>query len=380
MLFLAACQTADVPRSTVGSTSPPTAAPAGLAPGRVVYSRYGLDLWASAPDGSGRAALTTDGASGPYLSARPAPDGKLIAAERSMPGDPGTSLYLLRPAVAALRLTRPDMFLDGYAWSPDGRYLAYGEVASGITAAAGGLTGIGAVGDVHLYDVGAAKDIVVGPGTHPAFSPDGARLGFAHLGGAIAVADVRALADRGSSAFQILTTLADLTRYSTQTAPKGMGLIGGPQFSADGKYVAYAAIEKGPILEAEQIVYVQEASPGAPPTLFVVGKTGAIHHVADMRWSPTAPVLSYTIINAQPHHHWLYVIDARTGERRELYDSQKHFLDHTWSPDGKTILVQVDDGDEWLYFRPERAGPVGRIAPGGWHPEWCACDLRSLSP
>src|SRR5438034_6868329 len=47
-------------------------------------------------------------------------------------------------------------------------------------------------------------------------------------------------------------------------------------------------------------------------------------------------------------------------QRRELYDSQKHFLDFTWSPDGAVLLVQVDDGDEWLYFQPDRAGPVGR--------------------
>ena len=147
-----------------------------------------------------------------------------------------------------------------------------------------------------------------------------------------------------------------------------MGLIGGPQFSADGKLVAYAAIEKGPILDAVQIVYTQEVAVGAPPKLWVIGKTGAIHHVAELRWSPTAPLLAYSIINAQPHHHWLSVIDPGRGQRRELYDSAKHFLDFTWSPDGAVILVQGDDGDEWLYFRPDRAGPIGRVAPGGWRP------------
>jgi hypothetical protein len=41
------------------------------------------------------------------------------------------------------------------------------------------------------------------------------------------------------------------------------------------------------------------------------------------------------------------------------------------------LLVQVDDGDEWLYFRPDRAGPIGRIAPGGWRPDWCRCVPRT---
>jgi len=82
------------------------------------------------------------------------------------------------------------------------------------------------------------------------------------------------------------------------------------------------------------------------------------------------------IINAQPHHHWLYSINPQTGERRELFDSRLHFLDYSWSPDGKTIVLQLDDGDMWLYFRPEHIGPVGSVTPGGWRPEWCPCDPR----
>ena len=323
--------------------------------------------------------MTTDGAAGGgYLGGRWSPDGMLVAAERAVPGDGGSSLFLVRPGSAPLRLTKPDTFLDGYGWSPDGRYLTYGEVISGGTAAAGGSLA-GAVGDVHLYDVTAATNMIVGPGTHPAFTPDGTHLGYAHVSGAIALADLRVLESGQPKEFptQMLVTLADLTRYSTTIAPKGMGLIGGPQFSSDGKLMAYAAIEKGPILEAEQIVYTQVTVAGAPPKLWVIGKTGAIHHVADLRWSPTAPVLAYSIINAQPHHHWLSIIEPATGQRRELYDSAKHFLDFTWSPDGAILLVQVDDGDEWLYFRPDRAGPIGRVAPGGWRPEWCRCAPRA---
>jgi dipeptidyl aminopeptidase/acylaminoacyl peptidase len=388
-LTTAACQSAPVSTGTPAplpvSTAPPSGAPSGLASGRVLYSKYGVDLWTSDPKGVDRAALTFDGKSAGYLSARPSPDGSMVAAERSLPDEDGTSLYLLRTGVPAKRLTKKDTFLDGYAWSPDGRYLAFGEVISGVTAAAGGLTGAGAIGDVHLYDTRSDTDLIVGPGTHPAFSPDGHWLGFAHIAGAIVFADMTALAGTapvplsgpaGALPTRTLVTLNDLSRYSVELAPKGMGLIGGPQFSPDGKFVAYAAIEKGPILEAEQVVYIQAPEPAAPPKLFGLGKTGALHHVADLRWSPTAPLLGYTIINAQPHHHWLDVIDAVSGERRELYDSVHHFLDYTWSPDGATIILQVDDGDQWLYFRPDRPGPVGVVEPGGWHPEWCRCTPR----
>lgn len=357
------------------STAAPSGAPAGLTSGRVLFSKGGLDLWSSQPDGSGRLSITQDGASGWYVSGRWSPDGSQIAAERSMPGEGGTALFLIRSGGASSRLTKVDTFLDGYAWSPNGRYLTFGEVISGATAAAGGLTTVGAVGDVHLYDTQTGTDMIVGPGTHPAFSPDGTHLGFAHLAGAIASADLSVLASGKPDRFptQMLVTLADLTRVSSTIAPRGMGLIGGPQYSSDGKLIAYAAIENGPILEAEQIVYIQDAVASAPPKLYVLGKTGAIHHVADMRWSPTAPVLAYSIINAQPHHHWLYTIDTRTSVRLELFDSQQHFLDYTWSPDGAVILLQVDDGDEWLYFKSDRAGPIGSVSPGGWRPEWCRC-------
>jgi Tol biopolymer transport system component len=373
-----AVQPPQISRPTPVSTAPPDHAPAGLPSGKVLFSKGGVDLWSAAPDGSGGIVITADGSAGGYLGGRWSPDGALVAAERAVFGDSGTALFLGRPGGTGQRLTKPDTFLDGYVWSPDGRYLAYGEVVSGGTAAAGGSLA-GAVGDVHLYEVATGADMVVGPGTHPAFTPDGTRLGYAHVSGAIALADLRVLASGRPKEFptQLVVTLADLTRYSVAIAPKGMGLIGGPQFSADGKLMAYAAIERGPILDAEQIVYTQEPVAGAAPKLWVIGKTGAIHHVADLRWSPTAPVLAYSIINAQPHHHWLSVIDAAAGQRRELYDSAKHFLDFTWSPDGALLLVQVDDSDEWLYFRPDRAGPIGRVAPGGWRPEWCRCAPRA---
>src|SRR5256712_7828764 len=160
-MFIAVACTAPPPVARTErpiSTSAPSGAPSGLTGGRVLSSKAGLDLWSSLPDGSGRVAVTQDGSAGGYVSGRWSPDASQIAAERSMPGEGGTALYLLRQGRAPERLTRADTFLDGYVWSPDGRYVAYGEVISGATAAAGGLTLGRAVRHAHLYDTQTSAD------------------------------------------------------------------------------------------------------------------------------------------------------------------------------------------------------------------------------
>ena len=338
--------------------------------GRVLFSRAGVELWQSAPDGSGGRQLTFDGAStgNGYTGGRWSPDGRLIAAERNAAAESGSGLYLVDPAArASTRITRPNTFLDGYAWSPDGRSLTYGELTSG---GAHGATGamLGATGEVFLYDVQARTSRALGPGTHPSFSPDGRQVGFAHASGAVAMVDV------ATGVLTNLATVADLTRYSVTLAPRGIGFIGGPVWSADGKLIAYAAIEKGPVLEALQIVYVQEPKPGAPPKQWVIGKTGAVHHVAELRWSPTKPLLGYAIINAQPHHHWLGLIDPAGTKLRELHNSANHFIDYTWAPDGNAVLLQLDDEDAWAMVRTDREGIAFRKTPGGWRPDWCRCE------
>ena len=337
--------------------------------GRVLFSLAGQDLWQGAPDGSARRQITRDGApsGNGYTGGRWSPDGTLVAAERSLAGESGTGLYLVDPGTGtSQRLSRPDTFIDGYAWSPDGRSLTFGQLTSGGTPGPGGGV-IGGVGEVLLYDVGSKSTRVLGPGTHPSFSPDGRLVGFAHAAGSVAVIDL------ATSTVTHLATLADLGRHSVQSAPRGMGLIGGPVWSADGKQIAFAAIENGPILEALQIVYVQEPKPGAPPKQWAIGKTGAVHHVAELRWSPTKPLLGYSIINAQPHHHWFGVIDPTDPKLRELHNSVQHFIDYTWAPDGETVLLQLDDEDAWAVFRLGRPGIAYRTAPGGWRPDWCRC-------
>lgn len=354
-----------------GRSSSPAAAVAALrlaGDGRVLFSAAGQDLWSSRPDGTDRRAVTVDGSLSRdyYVGGRWSPDGQAVAAERSMAHESGNALYVIELSSGTQRrLTRPDTFLDGYAWSPDGRLLTYAEVTTGGTLAAGGTLS-GGVGDVHVYDRTAGTDRIVAPGNHPAFSPDGRLIGFAHAGGAIA-----AVSPTGDS-LTFFANLSSLSRYSIFAAPKGMALLSGPQWSADGRYLAYSAIERGPIAEALQIIYIQDAVPGAPPRQWAIGKTGAAHHVAELRWSPVSALLAYAFIYAQPHHHYLGTIDPSQPALHPLFDAREHFIDFAWSPDGAAILLQVDESDQWVLVGTTGA-LLGRSAPGGWRPDWCKC-------
>src|SRR3954462_5860827 len=84
-LFIASasCSAAPTPARPTSTTSP-IGAPADVGPGRILYSKAGVGLWTSAPDGTGRAALTTNGSDGGYAGARWSPNGALVAAERYM--------------------------------------------------------------------------------------------------------------------------------------------------------------------------------------------------------------------------------------------------------------------------------------------------------
>jgi len=95
--------------------------------------------------------------------------------------------------------------------------------------------------------------------------------------------------------------------------------------------------------------------------------------MASICCSPPDSVLAYAFIYAQPHHHYLGTIDPSRPELRPLFDSAKHFLDYSWSPDGSTILLQIDESDEWVYVAARSGSIIRRSTPGGWHPDWCRC-------
>src|SRR2546428_10469764 len=134
-LVLGACDAAPRGGSPAPSASPqPARLPTA---GRLLFSD-GTDLYASGPAGSDRTRITRDGADGFYAGGRWSPDGKRVAAERSIPTENGPQLFLVDVASGqGERLSPAGTWLDGFAWSPDGAHIVYASLTSGGTPAPG---------------------------------------------------------------------------------------------------------------------------------------------------------------------------------------------------------------------------------------------------
>lgn len=333
--------------------------------GTVLFSD-GADLWTTSPIGERRRRVTFDGAAGFYGGGRWSPDGRLIAAERTPGGDGPPRLALVEPATGSSRLiSPPGMWLDGYSWSPDGRMLAYAGVTAGGSLFAGGTLDPQS-GEIRVYDLATETEATIGRGVHPAWSPDRRWIAYVHAAGAIAMS-----AADGSSA-QWIASLADLNRFAGNIAPRGFRFFGTPAWSRDGMRIAFPAIEGGPILEALQVIFVGVPAPGSPLRAYPIGKTGAQHHVVNLEWSPTGDLLGLSFIYAQPHHHYIGVIDPRKSNIDYLFDSAHHFLDYTWAPDGSQMLLAIDDEPALALIgvaRPNQTPP--RLTFFGYRPDWC---------
>jgi len=110
------------------------------------------------------------------------------------------------------------------------------------------------------------------------------------------------------------------------------GLQDDPDWSPDGKYLAYYQAEKE---HATPVIHIRSLATGQERTI-----EPNLPLAADLRWAPDGRSLLVSVSSGKDGApHLVYRVDAESGQRTELIRSEKtRKLEAQWLPDGKRIL------------------------------------------
>ena len=228
----------------------------------------------------------------------------------------------LLPRGQPRRLTHQGVYMLGITWTADGQSLVYAAARdAGINPYLWRVATTGTVKPERLE--------LAGPQVRfPAISRVGNRLAYVQGG---SDRDIWKFDAGGAAKNFISSTLFDAN----------------PQFSPDGKRIAFASNRAGGGIE----IWVCSQNGSNPVQL----TNGLGRHQATPRWSPDSRQIVFS--SQGEDGHWdTYVIDAAGGQPRRLtpYPSDEHVP--SWSRDG-----------QWIYFASNRSGDfeIWRIPAAG---------------
>ena len=274
--------------------------------------------------GDRRTLMSSPASAGRFISPVVSPNATLLAYVRcaGLLSIPSCDVYVTdlsngAPTGEPRQLTKDGSFAGKIAWAADGR----------------SLIAVSSVQGNHLWRVplsGALERIELAgsPVYSPAVSRAGQRLAFAHRQDNT---DLWRL-DAG----QPLKTFASSTLNDDD-----------PQFSPDGRKVAFASARTGRTMT----IYVANADGSNPgPRSPETGR-----HQGSPRWSPDGRSLAFDAAGVDGH--WdIFIVDAEGGTPRRLTTFEGDENVPSWSRDGK-----------WIYFRSDRTGrqEIWRVPIGG---------------
>jgi TolB protein len=250
------------------------------------------------------------------------PDGRLIAYI-----DQRFSLWLVRPDGTGRRLLLPTSQLSslGLSWSPDGKNIAIvspGRSANRRNTACANLA-------LYVVPIGGGKPVQVSPPRHGI----GCGVAWSPLGGEIAYGD-------GGEVLGVISTHGGVPRILLSSG------VGAPQWSPDGTKLA-----------ATTLIHLGQRRALRYHRITVVNADGSGPHVVTdhayteypFAWSPD----SRQILYGRQDRQGVYVIGADgRGNHRVTHDSppQADWGALAWSPDGSSIAYASDrTGNDDLY-------------------------------
>jgi Tol biopolymer transport system component len=329
VLILASCQGAPAEptpsTSNVGSTPPPSVE-AALAGGWIVFhSDPGGDsrLSLMRPDGSDLTLLSDTVAGYPF--GEWSPDGARVA---FLSGSFGEGALLAINADGSGERHVTDIQARAPDWSPDGTRLVFEAVE-------GGIYSVGADGS------GLTKLMLSGSG--PRWSPDGSRITF--FSNDTGNFDVYVMSSSGAGLERLTSDPADDVS---------------PAWAPDGTRIAFVSERHG---NADLYVVDQDGSHERRLT------TSSAADEA-FSWAPGGDRIAYVSYRhgAEPENIGIgdaevFVLDAGTGETRNLSRNRAWDGDPDWSPDGRRIVfTRRTDHAEIYVMRADGSGQ--RMLPG----------------
>lgn len=270
------------------------------------------------------------------------PDGRSLALIRSR-GSESDDIYVVPMTAAGQAAAHPRRITSGLGpiggldWTPDGRSLVFSVLSSGdmalrIVAVAGGqpapLPGAGEYG--HM----------------PSVSRHGNRLVYA-----------RSAAH--DNIWRIPGPNADIRKAAPEKWIASTQDEGGPQFSPDGKRIAFGSARSGTYevwtCTSNGRELAQLTSLGGPPA-------------GSPRWSPDSRWIAFDAPNAGKTD--IFVISAESGAPRLLTPGTANNTRPSWSGDGKWIYFDSNRGGDWeIWKAPAQGGDAVEVTKaGGYEP------------
>jgi Tol biopolymer transport system component len=140
----------------------------------------------------------------------------------------------------------------------------------------------------------------------------------------------------------------------------------GPQFSPDGRKLAYMSDRSGTME-----IWVSDRDGSNPVQLTAVGDAGT------PRWSPDGRSIAFD--GRARGERAVYVVSLLTGEARALTPDKDESVCPSWSQDGKWIYFAGNRNGKWQVWKvPAQGGPAVQITRQGGHAPLASPDGKYI--